>query len=95
MLVYCWSTAGLLLVYCWSAGRRELYAQRSYAFINSRHDTLDVRRRYGLGMEEHGRRSLINADIQPRDYYHLVGDIGAGSSRVFSLAAPHYVSKGR
>jgi hypothetical protein len=82
-----------VIIYCGPADKREVCARRGYAVINPDYDGSDGRYRYGIAMEEHGRRVLINASIRPRDYYNLVQKIGVGSIRIFSLAHPRHVSR--
>ena len=47
---------------------------------------------FGLAMEEHGRRTMIDASITPDYLYGLASRLGAGSVRLFSLAAPDMLS---
>jgi len=72
-------------------GNMEVLASRRYAVID-RERAEPGDERYGIGMEEHGLNTQVDARIQAADFYRLAAELGAGSVRIFTLAMPDIVS---
>lgn len=70
-----------------------LAAHRMYAVIDRKSGDISSRFRFGIAMEEHGTRAMVDARLADGELYGLASEIGAGSVRLFTPAMPDMVSR--
>ena len=70
----------------------KLIRKGSYVVINKDPVRSISRSRYGICMEEHGLRSMVDGRLNGWDMYALAKEIGAGNVRLFTPAMPDMVS---
>lgn len=89
------SRRGAYWIEIWSGNTEknaEFVERRSYVVINKDAGSVADRDKFGIAMEEHGQRTMIDARLQGGELYKLASEVGAGNVRLFTPAMPDLLS---